>query len=150
MLNFCKKTWKNPSVYLVVMLFFFHHSTGTENTGTGSLRRQRPVDIVVSDGGDPEDSGKKARHKTASSLPLPPPKNGIFKMLSKALLQNLLARIANNDEFYRGLDEAGSEVPPGVTGGGGPRSFELFKGSSSQPPSLLGRSGFTPLYKNLC
>ena len=107
------------------------------------------MDILVSDGGDLEDSVKARQYftrKTASSLPLPPPKNGIFKMLSKARLQNLLARIANKDEFYRGLDEAGPEVPPGVPGGGGPQSFEPFEGSpSSQPPSLLGRSGFTPL-----
>ena len=102
------------------------------------------MDIVTSDGCNLEDSLKARQNftrKVASSFPLPPPKNGIFKMLSKARLQNLLATIANKDEFYKGLDEAGSEVPPGVTRGGGPQSFEPSEGSPpSQPP---GRSGFS-------
>ena len=106
------------------------------------------MDIVTSDGCNLEDSSKARQNftrKVASSFPLPPPKNGIFKMLSKARLQNLLARIANKDKFYSGLDEAGPKVPLGVHEGGGPQSFEPSEGSpSSQPPSHPGRSGFTP------
>lgn len=112
---------------------------GVECAGTDSLRRQRPVDIITSaDGGDLEDS-LKARQafqgRTAASLPLPPPKNGVFKMSSKARLQSLLTRIANQDEFYSGLDEC----IPDTCGENGPTSFEPFEGSpSSQPPSLYG------------
>jgi hypothetical protein len=116
-------------------MFYF---TGVESAGTDSLRRQRPVDIITPDGGDLEDS-LKARQafqgRTAASLPLPPPKNGVFKMSSKAKLQNLLTRIANRDVFYSGLDECTSDS----CGESGPTSFEPFEGSpSSQPPSLYG------------
>ena len=115
-----------------------YYFTGVESAGTDSLRRQRPVDIITPDGGDLEDS-LKARQafqgRTAASLPLPPPKNGVFKMSSKAKLQNLLTRIANRDVFYSGLDECTSDS----CGESGPTSFEPFEGSpSSQPPSLYG------------
>ena len=122
-----------------MIYFTIYDLSGVECPGTDSLRRQRPVDIITSaDGGDLEDS-LKARQafqgRTAASLPLPPPKNGVFKMSSKARLQSLLTRIANQDEFYSGLDEC----IPDTCGENGPTSFEPFEGSpSSQPPSLYG------------
>lgn len=68
------------------------------------------------------------------------PKDGVFKMSSKAKLQSLLAKIANWDEFYAGVEDLTPTSAPtsGDWNERGPSSFPPFEGSpSSQPPSFL-------------
>ena len=48
------------------------------------------------------------------SVPLPPSKNGVYKMSLKATVQRLLARTASRDEFYLGLDDFVSSSPATV------------------------------------